>query len=152
MPGEPSLPSVKASPLHLVQRGFFALFGLLCVAVGFVGFVTPGLPGTVFLLIALWAFRKSSSRLEAWLLNNKLVGPTLRDWEQSKSIKLSTKIVAIAVIWLSIGFTIYRISTKPPFQISNTGLTLPKEVPMVLLAVTMLTLTWYLASRKTKTQ
>ena len=120
------------------------------MGVGFVGLVTPGLPGFVFFLIALWAFRNSSPRLEQWLLDNKFVGPMLRDWEETGSIKLRTKIIAITTIWVAIGYTIYSILRKGPIVIPGANLLVPKAIPVALLVITILSLTWYLASRPTK--
>lgn len=51
--------------------------------------------------------------MEAWLLAHPLVGPTLRDWEADKSIKLRTKIVAISVMWLVMAVSIWLIASKP---------------------------------------
>lgn len=91
-------------------RVLFLLAGLVAVGVGIVGVITPGLPGTVFLIIALFCFKRSSPRMEAWLLQHPRLGPTLRDWEQHRSIKPRTKIVAITVMWVFIGATFF----KPP--------------------------------------
>lgn len=134
----------------ILVRALFAGFGLGCVGIGFVGLVTPGLPGFVFFLIALWAFRNSSPRLEEWLLSNRFVGPTLKDWEQERSMKRSTKIIAISMIWVAIGFTIYRIMTKPPIVIEQWHFELPKWVPVSVLAITILSLTVYLSRIPTK--
>lgn len=120
------------------------------MGIGFVGLITPGLPGFVFFLIALWAFRNSSPRLEEWLLANRFVGPTLKDWEEERSMKLSTKIVAISMIWIAISFTIYRISTRAPAIIEVWHIGLPRWVPVGLLALTILSLTVYLVRIPTK--
>ncbi|MBS1725087.1 MAG: YbaN family protein [Armatimonadetes bacterium] len=134
----------------LLVRSLFAGFGIVCVGVGFVGIITPGLPGFVFFLIALWAFRNSSERLESWLLANRTVGPTLRDWEEHRSMRLRTKVIAISMIWVAIGFTIYRILSKPPIVIEQLEMELPKWIPVGLLAGTILALTVYLARGPTK--
>lgn len=134
----------------LPVRALFAGFGLVCVGVGFVGLVTPGLPGFVFFLIALWAFRNSSDRLEQWLLANRFVGPALKDWDENRSMKLRTKVIAISMIWIAISFTIYRILSKPPIVIEQWHFELPKWVPVGLLVVTILSLTYYLCSIPTK--
>jgi len=160
-------------------RILFALFGILCVGVGFVGLVTPGLPGFVFFLIALWSFRNSSYRLETWLLNNRMIGPTLRDWEETRSMKRSTKIIAISAIWLAILATCTRIWTKLgsrdtielPFlerffrrqdgkqfhyyyvALENPKLIAPKLIAVIPISVLLLTavlLTIYLSRIKTK--
>lgn len=134
----------------LLVRAIFAGFGLGCVGVGFVGLITPGLPGFVFFLIALWAFRQSSPRLEEWLLGNRFIGPTLRDWEGERSMKLSTKILAISMIWVAISFTIYRILSKGPIEIEQWHFVLPKWIPISLLAGTIVALTIYLVRIPTK--
>jgi uncharacterized membrane protein YbaN (DUF454 family) len=83
-------------------RPLFAALGVLFVGLGYIGYVVPGMPGTVFFILALWAFKKSSPRLEDWLLNRSFMGPTLRDWEQDKSIRRETKVLAICMVWVSI--------------------------------------------------
>lgn len=126
-----------ATPQHrpgLLRLGYLAL-GLLCVALGWIGVLVPGMPSTIFFIIALWAFQKSSPRLENWLLLNRLIGPTLRDWRENRSISRRTKIVAIVTIWACIGVSVYFV--RSPWAIG------------VLLA-TALTLTWFLWSRKAK--
>ena len=39
------------------------IFAWLNVALGLIGVIIPGMPTTVFLIIAAWAFSKSSERL-----------------------------------------------------------------------------------------
>jgi uncharacterized membrane protein YbaN (DUF454 family) len=134
----------------LPVRVLFASFGLVCVGVGFVGLMTPVMPGFVFFLIALWAFRNSSERLEQWLLANRFIGPALRDWEENRSMKLGTKVLAISMIWVAIGFTIFWIASKPSIVIERWHFELPKWIPIGLLAATILSLTYYLYSIPTK--
>lgn len=114
------------------------------MAVGFVGIVTPVMPGFVFLVIALWAFRHSSEKMENWLLNNRYVGQTLRDWDSGRSMKLRTKIVAICMIWAAISATCYKIYWSAPIYIKQIDWTLPKWVPLVLLVGTVVWLTDFL--------
>ena len=73
-------------------------FGWLMVALGAVGILLPGFPGTVFLLIALWAFSKSSERFHSWLYDHKLLGPPIRNWHQHRVIPASAKIAAVATM------------------------------------------------------
>ena len=87
-------------------RWVYLAAGMSFVGIGSLGLIVPGLPSTVFFILALWAFKRSSPRMESWLLNHRIVGPTLRDWDENKSIKRRTKIVAIATICLFIGVSI----------------------------------------------
>ena len=83
-------------------RALYAAIGLTLVGVGFVGVFVPGLPTTVFLVLALFCFKHSSPRFESWLLGHKRFGPTLRDWDENRSIKPRTKVVAIVTMWVFI--------------------------------------------------
>ena len=77
-------------------------FGWLCVALGAIGLVVPGMPTTVFLLIALWAFSKSSERFRAWLYEHQHLGPPIRDWHEHRVIPARAKVAAVAMMTLSL--------------------------------------------------
>lgn len=93
-------------------RPIWAALGLLCVGSGFVGTVVPGWPTTVFLILALFCFKKGSSKFERWLLEHPVFGPSLRDWEKYKGIRKKHKQVAIVTMWVFITgsavFLVYR--------------------------------------------
>lgn len=129
----PTEPVVR-SPRRVTRR-LWTLVGILFVAIGIVGYILPVMPGTVFLIIALFCFKRGSERLETWLLNHPRVGPTLRDWERDRSITQRTKFVAISMMWLFIAGSIVSI-----------------HIPWVTGAVLILGAvgTWYIASRRTK--
>lgn len=67
----------------------------LCVAIGLVGAVLPVLPTTPFLLLALWAFARSSPRFHFWLLNHRIFGPSLAAWESHRVIPVRAKVLAV---------------------------------------------------------
>lgn len=129
----------KRPVAHRAVRPLFFLLGVVCVGFGYLGIVVPGMPATVFFLVSLWSFKKSSPKLEHWLLWKSPMGPTLRDWDETRSIRKSTKLIAIAAIWISILASIgILIARERPYWVSG------------LLLATALTLTWYLWTRKTK--
>ena len=69
--------------------------GWCCVGLAFVGTFVPGIPTTIFLIIALWAFAKSSKKFHSWLLNHKRFGPILQNWESHKVIPRKAKILMV---------------------------------------------------------
>lgn len=76
-----------------VRFAYLAL-GLLCVGLGVIGVFLPVMPTTVFMLIAVWAFSRSSARLETWLLEHRRFGPRIREWREFGTIPLTVKLTA----------------------------------------------------------
>ena len=72
--------------------------GLVSVALGGVGVVVPGLPTTVFFIVAAWCFSHSSPRLEAWVLNLPRIGPLVRDHRAGLGMPAKAKGFAIGSI------------------------------------------------------
>lgn len=90
-----------APPRCAMRYGLMA-FGLINVVLGAIGVVVPGMPTTVFLLIAMWAFSKSSERFRLWLYNHKTLGPPIRDWHEHRVIPLRAKYMAVGMMSLSV--------------------------------------------------
>ncbi len=78
----------------MIKRTLWLLFGLVALFLGILGVFLPLLPTTPFILLAAFAFSKSSKRLHSWLLNHKLFGPLIRDWETYGIIRTKVKWLA----------------------------------------------------------
>ncbi len=96
------------------RRGRLAHFawtsaGLLSVAVGGVGIIVPGLPTTVFFIIAAWAFSKSNPRLEAWVLDLPTIGPLVRDYRDGLGIPRRAKLTAVVMIAFFVGLSAWLV-------------------------------------------
>lgn len=128
-----------------MTRYFFAGLGLLLTAVGFIGYVTPGLPGTVFLVLALGCFKKGSPRFEHWLLNHRLFGRVLSDWDDNRWMPKRAKILSVSMIWLFTIASVWRIQDTHIGELSIGQLWI--KASLVLLAVIG---TWYILRLQTK--
>lgn len=84
----PELPSQQQSG---VLRLVYLSLGWLFVGLGMLGVVLPVLPTTPFLLLALWAFSRSSVRLHDWLYQHRTFGPALQRWHRHRIIPLHAK-------------------------------------------------------------
>ncbi len=93
-------------------RPFLIVFGWICVALGVVGIAVPGLPTVPFLLLALWAFSKSSERFHDWLYNHPRLGPPLRDWREHGVIPVRAKILAVTVMAISLAWITFGVATS----------------------------------------
>jgi uncharacterized membrane protein YbaN (DUF454 family) len=81
------------------MRIFFIVLGILCVILAGLGILLPGLPATPFLLLASYAFARSSKRMHDWLINHKVFGPILSDFLDRQGIRLHIKIISLALMW-----------------------------------------------------
>lgn len=93
-------------PCPWKKFGLLAL-GWLCVALGIIGAFLPVMPTTPFLLVALWAFARSSEHFHSWLLNHKLLGHYVRDWEQDRVIPVRAKILSVGGMSVSLTWVIF---------------------------------------------
>jgi len=79
-------------------RLFWLVTGIIAVIIGAIGVVVPLLPTTPFLLIAAYAFARSSERLTRWLHEHPKFGPLIDNWQRYGSIDRKSKNMAMAVI------------------------------------------------------
>lgn len=82
----------------------YMLLGLVAAGLGILGVWLPGLPTTVFILIALWAFSRSSPRLHSWLSHLPLLKHALNEahrYEKERTIAPVTKIISQSSAWVS---------------------------------------------------
>ena len=85
-----------------MKRLALIILGWVCVSLAFVGIFVPGIPTTIFLIVALWAFTKSSEKLRYWLLHHKRFGPILTNWQKHKVVPRRAKILMVTFMILSV--------------------------------------------------
>jgi len=67
------------------------LLAYASLGVGIVGIFVPGLPTTVFVLIAAWAAARGSERLERRLLEHPRFGPVIVNWRLHRAVPRRAK-------------------------------------------------------------
>ena len=90
-------------------RPLFFLLGIVCFGIALLGFMLPMLPGIVFLVLSAACFARSSKRVHDWLVNSKLFGPMIRDWQHHRAISKRNKIIAIVGTIIFGGYSIYHV-------------------------------------------
>ena len=85
-----------------MRAGWFAA-GWVAVAVGAIGIVVPGLPTTVFFIIAASCFGRSSPRFEQWVLGLPRIGRMVADHRAGLGMPRRAKVAALATMWAAIG-------------------------------------------------
>lgn len=81
-----------------MKRFFYLIVGFGFIAIAIAGLALPVLPTTPFLLVAAGCFAKSSRRCHQWLLNNKLFGAIILNWQTRRCIPQKSKRVAVLSI------------------------------------------------------
>ena len=88
-------------------RWLWVGLGCLFVGLGAIGAVVPGMPTTVFLVLAAGCFIRSSQKLYDWLISNKTFGPYLKNYREGKGIPLRAKVVALSMIVIFVSFAVF---------------------------------------------
>ena len=85
----------------------YIAIGSVAVVLGIAGVFLPLLPTTPFLLVAAWAFARSSPRLEAWLVEHPRLGPPLIAWREKRAIPTRAKIIAVLAMAASLAYMLW---------------------------------------------
>lgn len=86
----------------LPARWMLAGAGVVFVIIGGVGVVVPGLPTTVFLIIASWCFARSCPWLERRLIRNRFFGPFLHYLEPGVRMPLRARLITMGAMWTAV--------------------------------------------------
>ncbi|MFZ4574878.1 MAG: YbaN family protein [Phycisphaerales bacterium] len=85
------------------RRLVLACLGIVCTALGAVGAFVPGLPTTVFVIIAAWCFAKSCPWLEQRLLRVPLFAPAMAIIDGTRPYTSRMRVISLVCMWLSGG-------------------------------------------------
>ena len=105
-------PPADRSSTAAVRAGWLVL-GIVCVGLGGLGIVVPGLPTTIFFIAAAACFSRSSPRLEAWVLGLRGIGPMVRDHRAGLGMPRRAKAVATACIAVFVGLALLLAISHP---------------------------------------
>ena len=94
-----------------MKKIFLLSLGTISLVLGCLGIFLPLLPTTPFLLLSAFCFSKSSEKFHKALLENKIFGQYIRDYQEKKGVTLKNKIIAISILVISITFSLTKISS-----------------------------------------
>ena len=92
---------VRRGPARLL----WLTLGFVCVGLGSLGVITPGLPTTGFFVAAASCFARSSPRFERWVLELPGVGPMVTDHRAGLGMPRKAKVVACSMIVVFAGLS-----------------------------------------------
>lgn len=85
-----------------MRKLVLVVVGLVFTGLSLLGAVLPGLPTTPFLIIALWAFARSSRRLTLWIQRVPILQSALREaqrFEERRALRPAVKFAALGLAW-----------------------------------------------------
>lgn len=78
-----------------ISKHLYRLLGIVCVGFAYIGLVTPGIPFSIFLVIAAWAFAKSSASWHNWIYSHPIFGNFLKNWNEKRIFPTRGKILMV---------------------------------------------------------
>lgn len=93
-----------------MTKPFFLLIGLVATGLAILGAILPGIPATVFVIVALWAFSRSSERLTRWLESIPILRTALKEarrFEERRAVRPAVKCIAVGFAWSSAALTAF---------------------------------------------
>lgn len=109
----------------MIKRAILVLIGCIATALAIAGAILPGLPTTPFVLVALWAFARSSEVLLRQLHRVPLLSHALAEahrFEERRAIRLHIKVLAVSVAWASVAVTLLSAGMTAPVLLAGVAL------------------------------
>ncbi len=99
------------------MKPLYLLLGVGALVVGIVGIVLPLVPTTGPLIIAAFAFSRSSERMHNWLMNHRLFGRFISDFRAGRGIPRRSKIVAVVAMTAAFTYSIGWVIAPTVLQV-----------------------------------
>ena len=81
--------------LTRAARMTWLIVGCLSLVLGAIGIALPLLPTTPFILLAAFAFARSSNRLHEWLVTHDVFGSLIDNWQRHGAISQRAKVLSV---------------------------------------------------------
>ncbi|MCQ0969324.1 YbaN family protein (plasmid) [Paracoccus sp. TK19116] len=81
--------------------------GWVAMTLAAIGVALPIMPTVPFLLVAAWAFSRSSPRLRQRIRQHKRYGPAVRAWQDHGAISRLAKVWAVLAMAAGVGLALY---------------------------------------------
>lgn len=99
-------------------RWAYWLAGSLALLLGIIGAFLPVLPTTPFVLLAAFCYSRASVRFHAMLLDNRVFGPLIREWHETRTIPRRAKCLGLSMMAVSFTVSIMVMNGRPWAQIA----------------------------------
>ena len=87
-----------------IKKALWYTLGMISLLFAYIGFITPGIPFSIFLVFSAYCFSKSSQKMHDYLYNHKHFGPFLTNWVEKRIFPTRMKYAMIIVMNSSLAF------------------------------------------------
>jgi len=97
-------------------RSLYAIGGVISLALAILGIFVPGLPVTPLALLSAALLAKSSPKLYNWLLNNKILGPRIKNYQRRKGVTRKGKVFILIFMTTMVLFSSLIVIPNIPIR------------------------------------
>lgn len=105
--------------MKALKRPLLLATAWLSVALGIVGIILPLFPTTPFLLVAVWAFSRSSPEMAEKIRSHRHAGKYVRDWEDHGVIPTGAKVIAVVMMTAMFGYLHFQTEAPAWLEIGT---------------------------------
>ena len=91
----------------LFPKIIYFFFGLFLTGLGLLGVVIPGLPTTIFMILAAACFFRSSTKMYNWVIDHPLFGESVLRFRSGEGMPVKAKYTSIIMMWFFILTSIF---------------------------------------------
>lgn len=110
------------------------IIGGVALTLGIIGIALPVMPTVPFLLVAAWAFSRSSPRLRRRILEHPVYGPPVKAWQEHGAVGRMAKIWAVSAmtggvmlsLWLGLPLWVVAVQAATCVAIAAYVVTRPE--------------------------
>lgn len=107
-----------------IRKWIYGALALGSFGMAWVGLLVPGIPTVPFVILTAGFAAQADESLHRWLVNSRVIGPIMKDWEEKQAIRPEVRIQATVATFMIVAVTL---------------LVTPSSVPVYTLIAVMLT-------------
>ena len=96
--------------MNKIKKYLWMAAGFMFLGIAYIGVIVPGIPWSTPSLIAAWCFSKSSERFHNYMMNHKLFGPFIKNWNDGRVYP--NKVKWIMFICMDASLVIFYLATQ----------------------------------------
>ena len=99
--------NIRSAGTFPALRVVWLSIGMIFTAVGMVGIIVPGLPTTIFMILAAGCFFRSSTKMYRWVISHPFFGDHVLRFRKGEGMPKKAKYLSILTMWTFIMFAVF---------------------------------------------